>query len=163
MEGGHRAEKPLGSGRDPGQACLPPVWVRGRGCYFSTAFPSKKSNGFSLLVTSLPHFPAHSTGLSYLLCWVVFPWTLPAALLPAFFYALSQWWGILLSQDAIPSTSCEYSSDLTSSLPSPAYHFLLLPVSIYISLASARVEEPRFLIQHLLHTGHCAEQFTYII
>lgn len=48
--------------------------------------------------------------------------------------ALSQSW-VLLAHDAAPSTSCEYNSDFASSLSSPAYHFLLLPSSTYVSLA----------------------------
>lgn len=99
-------------------------------------------------------FPAHSTGLGYLLCSVVFPWIFSAVSLPAFCScALPHSWGSSLPW-CFPSTSCEDNTDLASSLPSPpaifyATHFYLCSTSLNI--------------EHILQIRHCAKQFPYIL
>lgn len=87
-------------------------------------------------------------GLFFSECFQLFHFCLCA--LSAYVHFFSR--GVPLSHDAAPSTSCEYNSHFASSLSSPAYHFLLLPISTYVSLAWAGGKELKFNIYSALIT-----------
>ena len=133
------------------QGCRASLLIPGLGIYFPLASTSKSTNMFSSLGLQCACFPAHSTGLGYLLCWVVFPWIFSAVSLPAFCScALSHSCGPPLPW-CFPSTSCEGNTDLASSPPS-------LPTIFYTThfyLCSTSLN-----IEHILQIRHCAKQFS---
>lgn len=111
------------------------IYFQEHKCVFFSWFP------FCLLPSSF-----HWIGLPAQLHWVVFPWMLPAVSLPTFcLCALSHSWGsshpLCYSQDQL------WIQHWFGFLPAlPAYHFLLLPISIYVSLASVGRKELKFNI-----------------